>query len=173
MMLGGLAAGCAAPAAADDQSDCFKGGATDANIAACTRLIASSAASASERARVHLRRGFLYARRAKGDDFDRAIADANDIRRLDPSNAFALILRAGAYIRKGELDHALADLTEGRRLIPRDSTVSNAFGNYYFAKGDYDRAVAEFDEALRLNPENYFAVRRSKKAWRHGARNRP
>lgn len=159
VVLGGLAIGFATPSAADDRASCFTRGATDSDIAACTRLIASDSLSATDRARVHLRRGFLYARRAKADDFDRAVADANELRRQDPSNGFAFILRATGYIRKGTLDRAYADLIEGRRLIPADSAVSNAFGNYYFAKQEYDRALVEFDEAVRMNAENFFAIR--------------
>jgi tetratricopeptide (TPR) repeat protein len=159
-------AGFVVPSAADDTAACYRGVAGEENIAACSRLIASNTAGAAELsivatelARTYTRRGFLYARRAEGDDFDRAIADCSEALRLQPNNPLALAVRSAGLIRKGDLDRALKDLNEGLRLAPQDTAVHNVFGSYYTAKGDYDRALVEFNEALRLNPKSYFAYR--------------
>ena len=145
--------------AADDQATCFAGAVADENIAACARLITSSTPHGNALARPYLQRAYLHVRRGKGADLDRAIADASEVHRREPSNAFALAIRASAYLRKGDLDRALADLTEGLRLAPQNGAVRNVFGGYYLAKGDHDRALAELNEALRLSPTNYFAHR--------------
>ena len=149
--LGGLVA----PATADDQAMCLNGGVSDADIAACTRLIAAG----RDLNRAYARRCFLYARRGRGDDVERGLADCNELLRREPNNPYVLSLRAGQYVRKGELDRALADLNQAYRLMPQNSGVRTVFGQYYVAKGDYDRAISELDEAIRIAPDNAFAYR--------------
>jgi polyhydroxybutyrate depolymerase len=152
-------AALAQSSAADDQAMCFSGGVADENVGACTRLIASSALRGNELVRAYLRRAFLHGRRGRGEELDRAISDAGEVLRREPTNAFALAIRASAYVRKGDLERAFTDLQEGVRLAPNDAAVRNVLGFYYLAKGDFDRALAELNEAFRLSPTNYFAYR--------------
>src|SRR5262249_48579852 len=48
-------------------------------------------------------------------DYDRAIATASEVMRLDPKSALAFISRGVAYERKGDMDRAIADYSEAIR----------------------------------------------------------
>jgi tetratricopeptide (TPR) repeat protein len=151
--------GGVAPSAADDQALCFRGGAGEQNIAACSRLISSNTLAANDLSNAYLRRGFLHGRRGERDDFDRTIADCNEALRVQPSNFHPLYIRAAVYIRRGDPDRALPDLSEAMRVAPQNSGVRNVFGSYYFAKGDDARALSELNEAIRISSGNAFAYR--------------
>jgi tetratricopeptide (TPR) repeat protein len=66
----------------------------------------------------------------------------------------ALIARAGAYDRTGQLDRAIADDDVALRLDPTLADVFNARGELWYRKGDRPRALADFGAAIRLNPQH-------------------
>jgi Flp pilus assembly protein TadD len=58
----------------------------------------------------------IFARR--GDDFDRVIADANEVLKIDPNNVDALVLRGGSLLRKGDAPRARDDVNKAVQLGP-------------------------------------------------------
>jgi tetratricopeptide (TPR) repeat protein len=140
----------AAPAAADDRSDCAKPGGGDETIAACSRMIASNALKGAELASAFSNRGVAYKRKG---DFDRAIADYDEAIRLNPSSAIAYINRCADYNAKGAHDRAIADCSAALRLDPKNGNALNNRGFGYLQKGDLDRAVTDLSEFIRLYPK--------------------
>src|SRR5438552_956098 len=52
-------------------------------------------------------------------EYDKAIADYDEVIRLDPKDVFAYIYRGCAYERQGDYDKAIADYDEAIRLDPK------------------------------------------------------
>jgi len=75
----------------------------------------------------------------------------------------ALIARAAAYERKGEIDRAIGDYDLTLRLDPTLADFFNARGELWRRKGERPRALADFSAALRLNPD-YQAAKANYKA---------
>jgi lipoprotein NlpI len=90
----------------------------DEQIAACTRAIQSGRWSGQGLARVYPSRGIAY--RAKGDP-DRAMADYNEVMRLDPKLATAYRDRGLEYLFGGKLAKALADVSQASEFNPKDA----------------------------------------------------
>jgi tetratricopeptide (TPR) repeat protein len=152
-----IGSGIVASAAADDKSTCFGPPYGDHVIAACTRLISSKTLPAAERVKAYYQRGRSYV--LGKSDFDRGVADFNEVIRLDPTNLNALVFRGASLVLTGKLDRGLEDLSAARRLNPNAAIVHNGFGVYYNAKGEYDRAIIELNEAIRLAPQFFNAYR--------------
>jgi tetratricopeptide (TPR) repeat protein len=66
----------------------------------------------------------------------------------------AVIARAAAYDRKGEIDRAIGDDDIALRLDPTLAEVLNARGELFRRKGDRVHALADFGAAFRLDPNN-------------------
>lgn len=64
----------------------------------------------------------------------------------------ALIARASALIRKGEIERAISDYDIVLQLDPTLADIFNARGELAHKKGDRVKALADFAAALRLNP---------------------
>jgi len=60
-------------------------------------------------------------------EYDKAIADYDEVIRLDPKDVFAYIYRGCAYERKGDYDKAIADYDEAIRLDPKYALPYNSF----------------------------------------------
>src|SRR6184192_1957138 len=60
-------------------------------------------------------------------EYDKAIADYDEVIRLDPKDVFAYIYRGCAYERKGDYDKAIADYDEAIRLDPKGAKAYNGF----------------------------------------------
>lgn len=71
---------------------------------------------------------------------------------MDPKQENALIFRALARARLGELDPAARDIDQALALNAKSAQGLTARGEIWRLKGDADRAVRNFDEAIRLNP---------------------
>jgi tetratricopeptide (TPR) repeat protein len=138
--------------APDDTDTCVHGTA-DEQIAACTALIQSGRWSGTGLASIFGNRCFAY--NNKGE-FDRAIADCNQVLTLDPKNAHAFNSRGNSYVYKHEYDRAIEDFDEAIRLDSRYVQAFNNRGNAYKYKGQYDRAIQDYDEAIKLDPK--FAI---------------
>ena len=140
-----LACVLAEPAAADDQATCFNGGVGSANIAACSRLIASKTLTGGDLIRAYMTHAVILSR--TGEDREAVIADCTAALRLDPRNVDALALRATSYLKKGDPGRAMADAAEAQRLGPKSILAHNALSVFYNRAGDYDRALAEANES--------------------------
>jgi Tfp pilus assembly protein PilF len=140
----------ATPSASEDRAACLEG-TLDDKIVECTRLIQSGHVSGTDLVRAHLRRGLIYALFA--GNCERAIADFNEVLRLDERNPTGFALRGSCHISTGDLNSALADLNRAQQLNPQEFNVHNGFGRYYIAKGNYDRAIAELTQAIGINSQ--------------------
>ena len=87
-------------------------------------------------------------------DYDRALANFNEVIRLNQNDAHGYYGRGLAYSNKGDNDRAISDYNEAIRLSPGYAIAFNNRGNSYSKKGDEDRAVADYNEAIRLDPTN-------------------
>ena len=65
------------------------------------------------------------------DEYDKALADANESIRLDSNNADAFAIRGGTWGKKGELDEALEDFDQALRIDPSNQ---RALHNRSFAR---------------------------------------
>ena len=90
----------------------------DEQIAACTRAIQSGRWSGQGLARLYASRGIAY--RAKGD-LDSAMADYDEVMRLDPKLATAYRNRGIEYLYRGNLAKALADVIQASEFNPKDA----------------------------------------------------
>ena len=152
-----IAAQPATAATGDDHRICFSGAAGDANVAACGRLIASNTVRGGDLVRTHMQRAVVLARR--GDDYDRVIADASEVLRLDPNDVNAYLLRGTSYQRKGDSGRAQADVNRALQLGPKSGLAYNALSAYYNMTGDHQRALAAANESLRLGPGNMYGLK--------------
>lgn len=75
----------------------------------------------------------------------------------------ALVARAAAYERKGEIDRAIGDYDVALRLDPTQADLFNARGELLRRQGDRRRALSDFGAALKLNP-NHAAAKGNYKA---------
>jgi tetratricopeptide (TPR) repeat protein len=140
----------AAPAWADDRSDC-NGDKIDVAIAACTRVIRAGKSTGRDLAMVYYGRGRSY--RLMRDN-DRAIADYNESIKLNSSYPHAFLGRGNAWKSKKDLDRAIADFSEAIRLDPKFASAYFNRGDAYDDKGDTTRALADLDAAIRLDPND-------------------
>jgi tetratricopeptide (TPR) repeat protein len=81
---------------------------------------------------------------AKGN-YDRAIADYDQVIALDPKLALAFTNRGIAYAAKGDYDRAIADHNEAIRLNPKAAKATGARGESYLRKHDYDHVSLRVD----------------------------
>ncbi len=86
-------------------------------------------------------------------EYKRAIADYDEMLRLNPQDAEAHNNRALAYAYLGEYKRAIEDFIEALRLNPQSAEVYNNRGVANADLGEYERAIADYDKALRLNPQ--------------------
>ena len=135
-------------AIATDWNDCSQGENNDKGIRGCTSIINSGGHKGHESA--YYNRGAAY--QTKGD-YDRAIADYDQVIRLNPEAVRAYNNRGVAYNAKGDHHRAIADYDQAIRLNPENDKSYNNRGVTYQRKGDHDRAIADYDQAIRLNPE--------------------
>jgi hypothetical protein len=97
----------------------------------------------------------------RNGDLDGALADINEVIRLDPALPQPLINRAVIWRARGDLDRAIADTSEAIRLAratapanimtPSGSVLISAYTQRalaYEAKGDFDRAKQDYAAAL-------------------------
>jgi tetratricopeptide (TPR) repeat protein len=103
---------------------------------------------------------------ASGDD-DKIIATCNKLIDSDKTpkadRLKALIARAAAYDRKGEIDRAIGDDDTALRLDPTLADVFNSRGELFRRKGDRVHALSDFGTAARLDP-NHAAARANYKS---------
>ena len=150
-------------AAADDKDICNSRAADDQAIAACNRLIDSGRYQGRDLVTAYLNRGAKWS--MKGDH-DRAIADYDEMIRLDPKISQAYNNRGISWRAKGNLDRATADFSQA---IGLDPTLPQAYQNratVWRAIGDHDRAIGDLDRAIALGPDNAEAYNDRGASWR-------
>ncbi len=139
-------------AATNDQALCASDDtADDQRVAACTTIIESGSLDPKELAEAY--RGRASALQGK-EDFDRALADANQAVALDPSSAMAFFRRGDIYKATDHVDSALQDFNTAIQLDPNVPVYFIDRSNVYVDKRDYAHALSDIAEALRLDPSD-------------------
>ena len=106
------------------------------------------------RDRLYYNRGIEYDEKR---DYDRAIADYNEVIRLDPKDAKAYNSRGIASRAKGDLDRAIADYNEAIRLDPNAGSYKNrGVANLY--AGSLSKALADLNQASELKPKDAYTA---------------
>ena len=141
-------------AAADDWETCAKAWG-DTAIAACTRAIASPRFKERDLVRLYYNRGIEYDEKR---DYDRAIADYNEVIHLDPIYAKAYCDRGNAWRNKGDLDRAIADYNEAIRLDPKDAGCYKNRGVANLYAGSLSKALADLNQASELKPKDAYTA---------------
>jgi hypothetical protein len=158
----------AAPATADDWSDCHscrlgdlgdpkaerQCSNSDLIIRGCSSLIEADI-------QPHVK-GNFFRRRASAyssnGDYDRAIADYSMAIRLlpEPAHERARAYSGRAWVRfsKGSYDLAIIDASKAIRIAPFHTPAIDTRANAYFEKGDRTNALYDFKLVLRLSSTN-------------------
>jgi tetratricopeptide (TPR) repeat protein len=98
-----------------------------------------------------------------------AMADANTLLRMQPSNAAAAYTKGFAYMRFNMPDSSLSWFNKSIAVNPNADWVFNARGTLYFDKfKKYNEALADFAKAIELNPEAEYFFKRSNCYFRLG-----
>ena len=104
--------------------------------------------------------------------WEEAIADYNQMVRLEPSNPGRYKIRGDAYFSHQDYDHAIADFSEAIRLKPTLAYCFSQRGWAYYRQKEYGRAISDFDKAIELDAKNAVYVQRSRPNLR-GAQEQP
>jgi tetratricopeptide (TPR) repeat protein len=99
----------------------------------------------------YIYRGNIYSNKG---NYDRAIADYDQVIQLKPDDADAYISRGVAYGHKGNYDRAIADYDKAIQLKPGDTAAYYYRGTAHAHKGDYDEAITDYTRTIELAP-NY------------------
>src|SRR5262245_4830193 len=91
------------------------------------------------------------------EDFDRAIADYDQVLRLDRSDAVAFHRRGMAFYRKRDYERAIADFDAAIRLDPQNARAFKDRGTAFGDQHDYEHAIADFSELIRLDANDALA----------------
>ena len=98
-----------------------------------------------------------------------AMADANTLLRLQPSNAAAAYTKGFVYMRFNVADSSLFWFNNSIALNSKADWVFNARGSLLFDKFQkYSEALADFAKAIDLNPEAEYFYKRSNCYFRLG-----
>ena len=143
-------AGLPGAAAADEWDSCVKLS-DDLAVAGCSRAIDSGQYTGRSLARLYARRGGAY--QAQGDS-NRAVAEYNELMRIDPTYPAAYLNRGNVWFHRGDFDRAFADYNQAIQLDPKYAVAYVNRGSALGSKGDFDRAIANFDQAIQFDPKD-------------------
>ena len=105
----------------------------------------------SEEAKDYYTRG---AEKYQAGDYVGAIADFDQVIRLEPNNSFHYSNRGSAFMKQGDYVRAIADCDRAIRLDLNNVYAYHERGCVHGRQGDYVGAIADFDQAIRLDPNN-------------------
>ena len=88
----------------------------------------------------------------------KAIADYDEVIRLEPKVAPWYANRGFTWESLKALDKAIADFSRAIELDPKFAHMYNDRGQAWFDKGNYDRAIADYDEAIGIDPKYTTAI---------------
>ena len=84
-------------------------------------------------------------------EYEKAIADCNQVLRIDPNSSVTYTVRARAFFEIGDMDRVIADCTKAISNNRNNVSAFNIRASAYGIKGDYDRAIKDWETALRLD----------------------
>jgi tetratricopeptide (TPR) repeat protein len=132
------------------------GTSVDLQIRGCTAIIQAGRDTRKNLAIAYNNRASAYYDKR---EYDRAITDATEAIRLDPSYGWPYVTRADALADTGEYDRAIADLNTVIRTLPKDACIPCAYNsraNAWKSKGELGRAIADYGEAIRREKKALF-----------------
>jgi tetratricopeptide (TPR) repeat protein len=124
-------------------------------VAACDALLAAPDTPDAKRAGWLRARAEAYIRQ---DRLPLAVADLDQVSRLDDQDGPSVIKRAGLRRTLGDTDGLIADLSMLIRLQPDNVAALFERGTLYRGKGDLRRALADFGAVLRREPAHAAAA---------------
>jgi Flp pilus assembly protein TadD len=87
----------------------------------------------------------------RSGDFQRAIAEFDQVIRLNANDAEAYNIRGNALDETGASERALADYDEAIRIDPNNPTVFRDRAMLWRRKGELDKALVDLDQAIRFS----------------------
>ena len=87
----------------------------------------------------------------RSGDFQRAIAEFDQVIRLNANDAEAYNIRGNALDETGAFERALADYDEAIRIDPNNPTVFRDRAMLWRRKGELDKALVDLDQAIRFS----------------------
>jgi TolB-like protein/class 3 adenylate cyclase/Flp pilus assembly protein TadD len=109
-------------------------------------------ALAPDLAEAHLAMGLFYY--YASFQFDRAVAEFQHSRALQPNNVRALSYLAAIHLRQGQLERSLAELKKCEELDPRDPAIPDLIGGIYLDFRMWEEAKRAGLHSLALDPRN-------------------
>jgi tetratricopeptide (TPR) repeat protein/tRNA A-37 threonylcarbamoyl transferase component Bud32 len=85
--------------------------------------------------------------------FEEAVAEINELLKLDPKFGPALNLIAYAYGNLKKYDVAIKYFEEYAAVSPGDANPYDSMGEHYFYMGKLDAALEKYEEAVRIRPD--------------------
>jgi tetratricopeptide (TPR) repeat protein len=146
----GLLVGCLVPVSALGQGEPGRkmSGGREPIIRECT--LSGQSSDKASIGPVFLSRADAYVRKT---DYDRALADYDEVIKLAPDTAIAFALRGVVHAKRGDYDGAIADY---ERAIDLEPNLASAFSNHglaWAAKGELRLAIADYTKAIKLDPK--------------------
>jgi tetratricopeptide (TPR) repeat protein len=92
------------------------------------------------------------------EDYDHAIADFTEARRLDPTHPSALAGLGTAYTAKGDYQHALGLYGEAIKQTPQVMWLYPARAESFLKLRAYDKALADVEHSLAVFTKDAFAL---------------
>jgi tetratricopeptide (TPR) repeat protein len=85
-------------------------------------------------------------------DYDKSIADLNELIAIDPKNHHGYYYRGFDYVGLNKPQEAIADFNSYIHICGGDKEALQARGDAYSSLGQYVNAVHDYSEALRFDP---------------------
>ncbi len=102
----------------------------------------------------YVERSEVWLTRGDRGDCERALADLNELIRLNPQKSIGFIRRGALREFQGDLEQAMADFSEAIKVEPKSSSAYYCRGCLCSRNGNLDRAMIDLNEALRLLPSD-------------------
>jgi tetratricopeptide (TPR) repeat protein len=132
----------------EDRRACATEHIADLKITACTRVIEDRASAPVVRTMAYRDRGVAYANKNLQE---LAIADFDEVLKIDAKDTAALGNRGRAYQARGQYDRAIADFSALIELLPGSDRAYNERGLAHLHKGELAPALADFEKAIAIN----------------------
>lgn len=95
---------------------------------------------------------------ARQNQFDKAIATAEKVAQVEPSNLRVLAGVVDIAHRAGHLDMAVRHLRRGLALVPGDATLRRTLARDLSSLAQYDEAIAVWSALIEENPQDTQAL---------------
>ncbi len=107
-------------------------------------------------------------------DDSKAVADYNEVIRLEPNDVWAYRNRASYWMERNQDDKALLDFTRALSLAPNDHELYLVRGSVLARNKRWDEAIADYTQSLlarqrrsRTSPSRHRMVCKGKLGQRH------